>query len=266
MYTEQRYRELLQLIKDEGYTFRTFLEAHPPKSLILRHDVDYSVSWALRFAEINHELGVSATFKFQPRSPLYNLHAYSTLNAIRRIAALGQRIACHFTLPPDVPEDDEAFAQLILRDIKHMQQLLPTVTIDPVLSIHSPSAHPSVYERFKKFRLKGFVNAYGPECTEDMRYIGDSNLRYSFDELVALIREGHPRIQLLLHPFQWLAEEPTMPDVILTTMQHILADFEREEIGTNHAFRAKYPAGCVATAPRTLLKDCFGNHGRETND
>ncbi|RME32119.1 hypothetical protein D6789_00575 [Candidatus Woesearchaeota archaeon] len=257
MYTEQRYKELIALIKTEGYTFRTFTDDLPPKSLLLRHDIDYSVEWAKRFAEINHALGVTATFKFQLHSPLYNLHSYPVLRTIREIAALGQRIACHFTVPPDLPDDDEAVTKLVLDDVKRLQAVLPHTPIDPVISIHSPSAHPSVFKRFKQLRIEGFKNAYGPEFTEAIKYISDSNLRYTFEELVAHIRAGHARIQLLLHPFQWLAEEKTMPDVILTTMQHILTELEREEILTNHPYRAAYPHGCIAAAPRRLLRDTF---------
>lgn len=93
-FTLATYRLLLQHFLNAGYTimpFGDYCEQHPQgRCLILRHDVDLRAVNSLRTAEIEHELGIRASYYFRviPQS--------NQPDIIRRIAALGHEIGYHY--------------------------------------------------------------------------------------------------------------------------------------------------------------------------
>ena len=95
-FTLEIYRELLCALRQKGYQFLTFeqycqLKASLPKKfVILRHDVDLKAMNSLRTAQVEHELGVQASYYFRvvPQS--------NQPDIIRAIAALGHEIGYHY--------------------------------------------------------------------------------------------------------------------------------------------------------------------------
>ena len=69
-FTLQTYRELLLTLQKADYQFLTFEEyisssVRPERWVILRHDVDLKAANSLRTAEIEHELGIRASYYFR---------------------------------------------------------------------------------------------------------------------------------------------------------------------------------------------------------
>ena len=117
-FTLYQYRHLLESLLQQGYVFLTFeqyLQAKndlpaegdlpakrssnevifqqsdlPTKYIILRHDVDLKAANSLATAQIEHELGISASYYFRvvPQS--------NQPDIIRAIAALGHEIGYHY--------------------------------------------------------------------------------------------------------------------------------------------------------------------------
>lgn len=95
-FTLEIYRELLSALSKKGYQFLTFeqycqLKASLPKKfVILRHDVDLKAINSLQTAQVEHELGVKASYYFRvvPQS--------NKPEIIRAIAALGHEIGYHY--------------------------------------------------------------------------------------------------------------------------------------------------------------------------
>lgn len=95
-FTLEIYRELLSALSKKGYQFMTFeqycqLKASLPKKfVILRHDVDLKAINSLQTAQVEHELGVKASYYFRvvPQS--------NQPEIIRAIAALGHEIGYHY--------------------------------------------------------------------------------------------------------------------------------------------------------------------------
>lgn len=95
-FTLEIYRELLSALSKKGYQFLTFeqycqLKASLPKKfVILRHDVDLKAINSLQTAQVEHELGVKASYYFRvvPQS--------NQPEIIRAIAALGHEIGYHY--------------------------------------------------------------------------------------------------------------------------------------------------------------------------
>ena len=244
VYAPGAYRHLLEILKQEGYRFAAFREIFSrddaQKVVYLRHDIDYSPVWALSFARINAELGVSGTFFFQLRSPIYNLLAYQTLSVLNEIDGLGQSLALHLTVDRVVPPDDRALAAQITADFQATKQFVPG--LQSVFSWHNPSLAPELVQRGLDLVVPGMTNAYSRYFQETVKYYSDSNLRHSVDDLQKIILKEEPQLQLLLHPFQWMAQGRNMQEVLANTWVQVIREREREFL-TNHIYRGLFPSG-----------------------
>lgn len=93
-FTPASYKNLLETLLRANFLFITFEEycTHKPdkKHIILRHDVDLLPARSLVLAEIEHKLGIKATYYFrivaESNQPKF----------IREIAKLGHEIAYHY--------------------------------------------------------------------------------------------------------------------------------------------------------------------------
>jgi len=252
MYTPEAYVALMTLLKSEGYRFVSFeavsSEVAAERVICLRHDIDYCPAWAVAMARLNHHCGIAGLFTVQLRSPLYNLAAAETLRCLADIEALGQQIGLHFAFTAPPGDDAEAIAAQVIGDYRIACSLVPTLR--PVFSWHNPSLAPGLIERCLDLDVPGMINLYGRRFCRDMDYRADSNWRYSLEAWNAIARDGHPRMQLLFHPFQWLARGTSMLDVLGRTFATVARSCEREFL-TNHLYRAAYPAGLPPEAFRS---------------
>ena len=110
-FTLKSYRSLLEAFQKAGYHFQTFEEfkEHPVegKTVVMRHDADEKAPNALKMAQLEHELGVRATYFFRI------VKQSNVPEVIRGIAALGHEIGYHYedlaTAEGDVEKAVEAF-------------------------------------------------------------------------------------------------------------------------------------------------------------
>ena len=92
------YRELLETLQHAGYSFITYAEyckgegrkAKGDKYIILRHDVDAKPLNSVRTAQIEHELGIHATYYFRVGK------TSNIPDVIRKIVELGHEIGYHY--------------------------------------------------------------------------------------------------------------------------------------------------------------------------
>ena len=93
-FTLRKYKELLLFLQQQGYQFITFEQYCKNKPtgqwVILRHDVDRKPQNSLATAQIEHSLGITASYYFRI-VPDSNQPEY-----IRQIAALGHEIGYHY--------------------------------------------------------------------------------------------------------------------------------------------------------------------------
>lgn len=240
-YTEHAYRDLLRIMAEAGYEFADYRDDRRPAAgrvVYLRHDIDYSPACALSLARINAHAGATGTFFFQLRSPIYNFHSYATVSVMREICALGQRVGLHYCVDGSAPEGD--LAERILVDYQTMKTQIPSAV--PVFSWHNPSVYPGLLDKVPDVVVPGLVNTYARKFGERVKYYSDSNLRYSIEELKAIVLRGGPYLQLLFHPFQWLAGGRDMQEVLANTWIKVLREKEQEFL-TNHVYRRLFPSG-----------------------
>ncbi len=92
-FTIKTYKLLLQTLISKGYAFQTFcqfLKKPLEKVIVLRHDVDLLPLNSLRFAKIQHEVGICGSYYFRMVTESYNE------SIIKEIASLGHEIGYHY--------------------------------------------------------------------------------------------------------------------------------------------------------------------------
>ena len=190
------YKEILLEAKKFGYQFPKLVEYKKwidkyPKFLLLRHDIDISPLNALKMAEIEYSLGITANYYVLIHSKFYNPAAPPFFDALRNIADMGHEIGIHY--------DDSFFRQRrmdlrkgISEDINILENILG-------VKIKSISQHkPATRGHLNKLRLR-YVNAYSDDLVNKATYISDSGFKWRNQSLAGLVGNC-PRIYALIHP------------------------------------------------------------------
>jgi hypothetical protein len=177
------YRELIEAAKTGGYRFARFGEGPEPGDLFLRHDVDLSLHAAVEMAELEAELGATATYLLMTESIFYNLASSEGAGAIARIRELGHTVGLHAVHPNVVL--DERF--------------------EPVVSWHNPQPE------YMSDEIPGAINAYGERYFSPQTYRSDSNQRWRAGCPHEELRTGSfAWLQILVHPEIWVYPGTTM--------------------------------------------------------
>lgn len=207
------YRRLLRTLR-ANFDLRTlseFDESDEPRTAdepvaFVRHDVDVCLERALEMAQVEHELGVRATYMVIPDTPLYDLEEERDL--LHLIHELGHEIALHCDLdaPIGTGADTDALAADGLfpaerRQVRDARRRVESVSFEPVgsLSFHQPPGRVLEGPR----TIAGMVNAYGADLMS--AYISDSSGRWREGEPIDWITTGPlpDRLQVLTHPVWW---------------------------------------------------------------
>ncbi|HEY0327414.1 MAG TPA: hypothetical protein VGC46_15735 [Allosphingosinicella sp.] len=183
------------------------------KSLILRHDVDYSIEKAVRIAELEAGLGLRSTYFILLGGPFYNVLAPKGRQALARIAALGHEIGLHFDTSA-YPEDPAAARANFAAE----RDLLAAAAGVPVRSAsqHNPSDKDPL-------DLSGLVelDAYAPPLMARYRYVSDSCMRWRAETPLDLLESGVD-VYFLTHPIWWT----TPGQSLYGRLAHALGDMQ----------------------------------------
>ena len=130
-FTQTKYNELLACLLQYGYRFISFeqycstpqLYPSNERWIILRHDVEAKPENSLAFAQVEHALGIKASYYFRS-VPDSNQPEY-----IRRIAALGHEIGYHYEdMAICHGKIEEAYAHF-QKQLAYFRQFYPVRTI-----------------------------------------------------------------------------------------------------------------------------------------
>ena len=163
------YRELLEAAKAGGYHWAGFERPPTPGDLLLRHDVDLSLTAAVELAEVEAELGAWSTWFLMTRSVFYNLASPEGERAIARLRELGGRIAHHAVWPH--VDLDESFGS------------------EPAVAWHNPEPD------YMNEAIGGATNVMTAPWFVPDNYRSDSNQHW---------RNGCPHEPLARGEFEWL--------------------------------------------------------------
>lgn len=125
-FTLKKYSQLCTSLKQNGYriiTMREYFERNPSgRFVILRHDVDRKIKNALKMAELEHALGVKATYYF--RYP-YTFNP----KIISMIADLGHEIGYHYETLAKAKGDYKKAIQIFIQELNEFRKIVDIRTI-----------------------------------------------------------------------------------------------------------------------------------------
>ena len=205
-FSYESYRFLLDVIAEKGYEFCGYGDwRKTERPVILRHDVDYSLTRALPIAELEASQGVRSTFFILVRGDFYNVLSREGEHVLCKLVDLGHEIGLHF--------DETLYAQEEqIQGILQESKILEHITGARVksVSMHRPSRR--VLEG--NWDVPGMENTYAREYLEDFKYISDSRMRWR-EDAVTVIRSGsYPKLQILTHPFWYRERSLCLPGML----------------------------------------------------
>ena len=73
-FTYDAYENLISKLQKHGYQFASYYDYKSfEKSVIMRHDIDYSLQKSVELAEFENQLGIQSTYFILISSPFYNI-------------------------------------------------------------------------------------------------------------------------------------------------------------------------------------------------
>jgi peptidoglycan-N-acetylglucosamine deacetylase len=179
-FTYYIYKELLDSIRNAGYEFQTFEDfiVNPKKrAVVLRHDSDNSSASDLKFARMEHDLRINASYYFRiPKT--FNIET------INMIAELGHEIGYHYEDLSIVKGDYEKAIQRFENNLIIFRNLYPVKTI----AMHGRPL--SIYDSkdlWKKYDFKAFGIIGEPYLSVDYNkvlYLTDTGGRWNGEKTI----------------------------------------------------------------------------------
>ena len=200
-YSLNHYFSVLKSIKD-NYTFGTIGDfkklMKKKKFIILRHDVDFSLDYALEMAKKEAKNGIKSTYFVLLHSPFYNPFDKKNISNIKDIAKLGHEIGLHYD-SSFFPKSSKKETELIKKEIR----LLEDISGKKIISVaqHIPSETRKIYADLKK---AGLTSAQSPEMLKSLKYISDSG-HYWREGCMCQHVNKYDRLQILTHPIWWVS-------------------------------------------------------------
>lgn len=125
-FTLDVYKALCGSLKNSGYSMQSvaeYFENPASRVCLIRHDVDSWPSNALQMAEIEHDLGIKASYYFR-QSPISVNEA-----VIKRIVMLGHEIGYHYEDLAETKGDFDAAIKRFKRNLDFFRFYYPVTTI-----------------------------------------------------------------------------------------------------------------------------------------
>jgi hypothetical protein len=127
-FTLYKYRQLCDSILRLScpiLTIGQFLDAQQPQELtiILRHDIDRSLSSALRMAELEATLGISATYYVRFTRQVF--HA----SEIRQLYNLGHEVGYHYEALAKANGDLHQAEAIFSQELQQLREIVPVNTV-----------------------------------------------------------------------------------------------------------------------------------------
>lgn len=125
-FTLKKYKELLQTLLRQGYSFQTFeefIKEPKEKVVVLRHDVDRRAANAVWMGEIEKELGLNASYYFRivPES--------NVKDVIEKVALMQHEVGYHYEDLGMARGDFEKAYKNYLKNLKYFREYYPVSTI-----------------------------------------------------------------------------------------------------------------------------------------
>lgn len=186
-FNSKHYVETLTDLEKKGYHITPvsdfFKGRFYDKHILLRHDVDLSLDYALDMALLEKDLGISSTYYILLQSDLCNAMSPEGMELIKRIKGAGHEIGLHI---------DTRYYQGVI-EFSTLEKIAKTTIT--MWSKHLHNITPDVPDYLKR---------YGdPNCAMDAgyNYIADSGMTWRNGCFCSSLKSD--RALLLIHPEWW---------------------------------------------------------------
>lgn len=167
--------------------------------ILVRHDVDYSLSMAYEFSRYEKKYNIKSTYYILLSTDLYNVFSTNSQKQITQMLEDGFEIGLHFdpTVYGDLSE--EQLLDKMEIEINIFEEFYRTKIYS--YSMHNPSTN-GIYLNYPSL-----INAYDSKIFSDKNYISDSS--YSFrgkNPREFLSKSKNELIQFLTHPIHFFGD------------------------------------------------------------
>ncbi|MBX3051057.1 MAG: hypothetical protein KF753_06275 [Caldilineaceae bacterium] len=181
--------------------------ARGKRFVLLRHDIDFDLTAALRMARIEAEMGIFSTFFVLVRTEHYNPFSSDGSRMINELLAMGHRLGLHFDCAAYPDASVEELNRQCGREARMVEEWFGVEV--PVVSIHRPP--PFVVGSDQSLtapRLHTYMNHF----TKQIHYLAESRGLWRFGQPLEshAFQTGQP-LHLLIHPIWW--REQAVPPV-----------------------------------------------------
>jgi hypothetical protein len=191
---------ILTKIKNSGYHFAKFPNKKETIKLkgdiLLRHDIDFSLTAAKKIAIEEYNLGICSTFFVYLNTPFYNIAFKKDKDIIEEIISLGHDVALHFDDNSDSNVKDE---------IEILRRMYPKARTD-IISLHKPTINKMKKELVHNYPI---TTTYDVSFFANINYLSDSRCDFDMKALNSVVL-SNKSFQLLLHPIWWFYEGDTL--------------------------------------------------------
>jgi hypothetical protein len=200
-FTIDRYRQLIELARSNGFVFVAFDSIFPSDGRIVlwRHDVEFSPHVALRMAKMEVAAGVKATYFFQLHSEFYNVLEKEVSQIVAQINALGHDIGLHFDSHYFNIQSEDQLEDYLAMDAAYFNRVYD-------LQIRAFSFHnttPFILSCEQK-KYAGLINVYSRDLKQQFAYCADSTGFWRYERLEEVLNNpAIKRLQVLTHDAMW---------------------------------------------------------------
>lgn len=126
-FTLKSYRSLIEAFQQAGYQFQTFEELMVTptagKVVVMRHDVDELARNALKMAQLEHRLGICATYFFRI------VKQSNVPEVIRQIVVLGHEVGYHYEDLALAQGDEETAMASFEKNLAYFRTYYPVKSV-----------------------------------------------------------------------------------------------------------------------------------------
>jgi len=214
-FTLAHYAEILRCFRDRGYRFVSFadLDHEAGAQVILRHDVDLSLTAALEIAEIEAAANVSSVFHVLLTAEAYNAYSAAGQRAISQLRRHGHRLGLHvdpalidFATPERVRESMKSLFDVAMRVLGPLDSY----------SLHRPVASGRLHEIAPEnlgFRVPPYSASAAYQ--RDIAYRSDSRREWRSGCICAELPQlDGAAVQLNTHPIWWAGESRSRAEIL----------------------------------------------------
>ena len=217
-FTIKIYQAFLNTLQIQGFSFQTFqqfIEEPKSKTIILRHDVDKLPENSLRFAQIQHELGIRGSYYFRIVPQSFDL------KIIEEIAKLGHEIGYHYECLTTTNGNIEEGIKDFEKNLKALRKLAPVSTICMHGSPLSKYDNKLLW-KYYNYRDFGIIGEpYFDIDFSEVLYLTDTGRRWNGDNVSIRdkVQSSKFKVQSFKKTFDIIraAEKRELPDKIMFT-------------------------------------------------